>query len=216
MKPTSSQICSAIKFREDEQKIYWRVRTSDGGTRYVSFYWGALPTEPLEKFLKWINAPTINNRKKICRMVALPKLPKDKLRDSGFLKNMVFERLELRQQQGKFFNKPSRFTPEQIAELGRIVNDGIADFKLDVKKIRKASIRMANRLRRMGITWETLTDHKRFLMRDYDKFQSSLPEGMTPALCRLAMSVWRNHPNEISASQQAEAIKRRAETIHCF
>jgi hypothetical protein len=197
MKPTGPQICSAIKFREDEQKIYWRVRTADGGTRYVSFYWGALPTERLEKFLKWINAPTINNRKKICRMVALPKLPKDKLRDSDFLKNEIFERLELRQRHGKFFNKPSRFSPEQIAELGRLVNDGFADFKLGVKKIRKGSIKVANHLRKLGEGWETLTGHRRFFMRDFLKFQSSLPGDNTPHFWRLALSTWRNNPSPI-------------------
>lgn len=215
MTKTSPQICTPIKFRTDERKIYWRERT-ETGTPQVSCCWGKLPTERLEKFLTWLNDPTVNNRKKICRMVALPKLPKEKLRDSDFLKNEIFERLKLRQRQGKFFNKPSQFTPEQIAKIAAIVNEGYPQIRAKCVEAMDGTIKASNRLREIGKTLETLTGHKRFLMRDYVKFQSSLPEGMTPAFCRLAMSVWRNHPDEISALRQAMAIMRRAETIHCF
>jgi len=198
---TRPQICSAIKFREDESKIYWRVRIADGGSRQVTFYWGTLPTERLEKFLKWINAPTINNRKKICRMVALPKLPKDKLRDSDFLKNEIFERLELRQRHGKCFNKPSQLTPEQRAKFDALMKSGITKFEQGIREFKrgvKLAIRGANSLRSAGMNWEMATDHSRFLMRDYSKFQSSLPADMTPEVCRLALSVWRNNPSRIT------------------
>lgn len=203
---TSPQICSAIKFREDEQKIYWRVRTADGGTHHVSFYWGVLLTKWLEKFLKWINDPTINNRKKICRLVALPKLPKDKLRDSDFLKNEIFKRLKFRQLHGRECFKPTRLTPEKVAEIAAVVNEGFVFIKEAIAKERKGSIKIANDLRIIGGNWEMLTRHRRFFMRDYLKFQSSLPGNKTANFWRLALSVWRNNPEPIKDGNLARKI----------
>lgn len=142
--------------------------------------------------------------------MALPKLPKDKLRDSGFLKNEIFKRMKFRQLHGRGCFKPSRLTPEKTAELAAAVNDGIADFKLGVKKIRKASIKAANAFRKMGYGWETLTGHRRFFMRDYLKFQSSLPGNKPHTFWRLALSVWRNNPEPIKDGGLAIYICRQA------
>lgn len=218
MKTTISQICSAIKFRTDECKIYWRVRTAEGGTRYVSFCWGELPTERLEKFLKWINEPTINNRKKICRMIALSKLPKDKLRDSDFLKNGIFERLKLRQQQGRFFGKSNELTPEQETKAKSLCDaiiPQIKEIKNDLRKGMAAMIQAANCLRNAGQLWELATDHKRFLMRDYTKISNEkqslqpLLDLPSPVVLRLAMSVWRIYPDEITNYHVAKHIFKR-------
>jgi hypothetical protein len=209
---TSPQICSAIKFRGDDNKIYWRIRTADGGTRYVSFYWGMLPTERVEKFLKWINDPTINNRKKICRMVALPKLPKEKLRDSDFLKNEIFERLELRQRQGKFFNKPSQLTREQKIKFDALMNEAMAKGDkgiADIKAAAKHWINAANGFRSFGKNWETATGHRRFFMRDYVKLKPLIPEHITSEHCRQALSAWRNNPQWITDIGLAIFICRR-------
>ena len=203
METTNLQICSAIKFRRDERKIYWRVRTADGGTPYVSFYWGGLPTEQLQKLLEWINAPTINNRKKICRMVALSKLPKEKLLDSEFLKSAIFKRL-------KDINKPSQLILAACRRARPKIKKKMVKLKLKVKQVGQDKIKGANDLRHIGVVLETLTGHSRLLKRDYIKFKHFIPEYMPLSLCQLAMSVWRQYPDEIVALSQANAIMKRA------
>lgn len=201
------------KYENGLASIYWRERMATGKTSQPSFYWGKLPTERLEKFLAWLNDPTRNNRKRICRMVGLSTLPIEKLQDSEFLKKEIFEPLEKRQRLGRGFNKPGRLTPKQIAEVKEAVKNGMKKLSAIAKDTTISRVEAANRLREMGKVWEGLTGHRRFFMRDYVKFQAELPEGSPAAFWRLALSAWRNNPEPISDYWQAAGIIDRAESL---
>lgn len=79
-----------------------------------------------------------------------------------------------------------------------------------VKKQMKEAIKKANQIREFGKKLEMLTGNKRFLKRDFEKFQSAFPVGTSIKFCRLALSTWLQYSKPIENEFVAEDIWEKA------
>jgi hypothetical protein len=85
--------------------------------------------------------------------------------------------------------------------------------RIEEEKHSKEAIKKANRIRAFGEKLQLLTGNKKFLKRDFDRFQAAFPAGTTLKFCRLAMSTWLTHPDPIENLFQAECIVTKMTTL---
>ena len=182
MKANIHHICSAVKLRSNKYgceltSIYWRERLDGGRTRQASFYWGALPTERLEKLLICINAPERNERKKICRMVGISPLPKEKLLDSDFLKKEILDRFKEKEKQ--HCGKGVLQIPPVMQEKVSAITNGSDKLQAETLAFFDKEIRIFNGIRKAGVYANWLLDRLPGKRMTIDLWQYYQPKFVT-------------------------------------
>lgn len=206
----------------------WKYKAESGRWKQRQVYWGNRETDditrPIDGIKRIVELSDGLERRDLIRRTAWLNRGVDDYSDAHFSESIYLRLQDLKKQTPQLPKaarpvRPIRRSKVSIVpvikkllamqgmkappEKLRALRESEKVFNTSMDLCGTEILRLANKLRELGQTWEALTGHQRFLVRDFVALRPSLSKGITANFCRLALATWRNHPEPFEDFAQA-------------